>query len=105
VATPSERPCASLLAREQARSTPLVTNRRHQVVALDEVSQNTIAHLDGQHDRASLSQLLREAMSSGRLSIYRNGVPLGRGDIAESILDAALDGALATLAQKALLVS
>lgn len=105
VATVSVQPRASQLARTQACSTPRVTNRRHEVVTLDEVSQNTLAHLDGRHDRAALSQVLREAMARGRLSIFRNGVPLGRGEVADALLETALDGSLASLAEHALLVA
>jgi methyltransferase-like protein len=105
VAAISPRPSASRMAQAQASVTPKVTNRRHEVVLLDEVAQNTLAHLDGRHDRAALTGVLREAMDRGRLSIYRNGIPLGRGEVADGILDAALDGALATLAKNAFLVS
>lgn len=105
VATISSHPRASHVARAQARRASHVTNRRHEVVALDEVSQNTLAHLDGQHDRAALSTILREALDGGRLSVFRDGIPVGRGDVVEGILEQTLEQCLSKLARNALLVA
>lgn len=105
VTTVSQRPCTSLLARTQARASPQVNNRRHEVVNLDDVSQNTLAHLDGQRDRAALLRILRESMESGRLSVFKDGVPVGRVEVADEILEQALEQCLSKLAAKALLIA
>ncbi len=105
VTTVSERPCTSLLARTQARTGPQVNNRRHEVVNLDDVLQNTLAHLDGQRDRAELLRILRDSMESGRLSVFKDGVPVGRVDVADEILELALEQCLSKLAARALLIA
>ncbi len=105
VTTVSERPCTSRIARVQARTSGQVNNRRHEVVALDDVSQNTLAQLDGQRDRAELLRILRESMESGRLSIFKDGVPVGRAEVADGILEQALEQCLSKLAAKALLIA
>jgi methyltransferase-like protein/trans-aconitate methyltransferase len=105
VTTVSARPRASNLARLQAHGSHLVTNRRHDAVALDEVSQNALQHLDGQHDRASLLQILVDAVDRGRLSVFRDGVPLPRGEAVDHILDKTLEQCLLKLAANALLVA
>jgi len=105
VTTVSDRPCTSLLARMQARTSPQVNNRRHEVVNLDDVSQNTLAHLDGQRDRAELLRILRDSMESGRLSVFKDGVPVGRVEVADDILAQALEQCLSKLAGRALLIA
>jgi len=105
VTTVSQRPCTSRLARTQARTSAQVNNRRHEVVNLDDVSQNTLAHLDGQRDRAELLRILRESMESGRLSVFKDGVPVGRVEVADEILEQALEQCLSKLAARALLIA
>jgi methyltransferase-like protein/ubiquinone/menaquinone biosynthesis C-methylase UbiE len=105
VVTLSPNPRASRVALFEARTTPRVANRRHEVVLLDEVSQNMLAHLDGRHDRQALRRILRDAMDNGRLSILRDGIPIRRGEAADEILERALEQSLSTLARQALLVA
>jgi methyltransferase-like protein/SAM-dependent methyltransferase len=50
----SERPTASALARFQLRSGPRVTNLRHERIVLEGLTQRLLAYLDGEHDRATL---------------------------------------------------
>jgi methyltransferase-like protein/SAM-dependent methyltransferase len=101
----SERPRAGRLAQAQAAIGPSVTTRRHEQVVIDDVSQNTLAQLNGKNDRAALLHMLAEAMDRGRLSIFRDGIPVGRSEVESGILDKALDRCLATLAINALLVA
>lgn len=101
----SESPRASGLGRAQARSTNMVTNRRHESVTLDEVTQNLLPYLDGQHDRGALLQELSTAVSEGRLSILVNGLPATRGEAVSDILRKSLDDSLLLLASNALLIA
>jgi SAM-dependent methyltransferase len=55
-----ERPCASPLARHQARSGPLVTNLRHVTVRIeDDLGRRLVTLLDGTRDRDALIAELR----------------------------------------------
>jgi methyltransferase-like protein/SAM-dependent methyltransferase len=100
----SQYPRASRLAALQARLTANVTNRRHQALTLDEVTQNALPFLDGQHDREALLGALIKAVDEGRLSILLNGIPASRGESVSGILKNALDQSLTRLASEALLV-
>jgi methyltransferase-like protein len=101
----TDHPLASRLARLQSHSRQPVTNRRHEPVRLDELTQNLLQHLDGEHDRKSLLQLLIEAVDRGELSILVNGIPASRGNSVVAILETTLDESLAKLASGALLVA
>jgi len=52
--TPTARPCASPLARLQARRNGTVTNLRHEPVALDDLQRRLLPLLDGTRDVAAL---------------------------------------------------
>jgi methyltransferase-like protein/trans-aconitate methyltransferase len=101
----STHPTASPLAREQARISPRVTNRRHEMVSLDEISQNLLRYLDGQRDREGLLSVLHEAVDRGQLAILVNGVPIREHASATNILTQVLDRSLALLAADSLLVA
>jgi methyltransferase-like protein len=92
VRTATIRPLATPWARLQARRGAQVTNRRHRVVALEEVLRRLLIHLDGQHDRAALRLILERELAGGTLT-----PPDGP-------LDTILQLALERLAEQALLV-
>ena len=54
---------------------------------------------------AALLRILRESMESGRLSVFKDGVPVGRVEVADEILEQALEQCLSKLAAKALLIA
>jgi methyltransferase-like protein len=101
----SEFPQVSSLARAQAQFSNKVTNRRHDTVELDEVTQNVLAYLDGKHDRVALYNELTTAVDEGRLSILLNALPATRGEAVSGILRQALEDSLLRLASNALLIS
>ncbi|HTM53378.1 MAG TPA: class I SAM-dependent methyltransferase [Pirellulales bacterium] len=101
----SARPQASPLARIEAAFGPIVTNRRHETVVLDQISQNALVHLDGEHDWQSLLGILREAVEQGRLSILKDGLPIARHEVLGGILETALERCLAKIASNAFLVA
>ncbi len=103
-ATAGERPRVDRLAQRQSLSGRLVTNRRHETVKLDDLSQSILRYLDGQHDRAALVGILSEATKRGALSMMIGGVPAGDGEQVVSALASALERCLARLAYNALLV-
>lgn len=55
----SERPLASRLARHQARRSPVVTNLRHEAIALEPRVRELLGLLDGEHTRDELLRVLR----------------------------------------------
>ena len=105
VSIPTERPLSSRLARLQAGLGMSVTNRRHEPVMLDEVSRNLLLHLDGEHDRPALLQMLISAVDRGELSILKNEIPASSGEAVREILEQTLEQSLASLASQALFVA
>lgn len=64
---PGPRPRACRLARRQAESGPLVTNRLHQVVPLNDVQRAVLPWLDGHRERTELCTMFDERLQSGNL--------------------------------------
>jgi methyltransferase-like protein len=60
----SDRPVASPYARLRARDELKVTNLKLETVALSEPSRQILIHLDGQHDRAALIDLLTQCIKT-----------------------------------------
>ncbi len=104
VTTLSERPLASRWTRTEARTPGFATNRRHEPVPLDELSQNLLRYLDGEHDRAALLAVLREAAASGQMSILQSGIPAA-AQAAIPLLEQVLDQSLVKLVRSALLIA
>jgi SAM-dependent methyltransferase/methyltransferase-like protein len=108
-ATISEKPIASPVARRQAGEVHAgirgVTNRRHEMIQLDEVSARLLRELNGEHDREALTRKLVESAASGEIML-RDGqrAILDRGEM-ERFVRAKLDGVLDVFAKKALLVA
>jgi methyltransferase-like protein len=104
VTTLSERPIASRLARLEARQAGRVTNRRHELIDIDDSIRNVLPYLDGQRDRQALIRELIEAVNRGDISILVGGLPAKQGEAVVKILEETLDQSLQKLAQHALLV-
>jgi methyltransferase-like protein len=105
VTTINERPVASRLAREEARLGNLVTNRRHELVDLNETIRVVLCYLDGNHDREALLRELLEAANRGDLSILVAGLPETKQEDMKLILRAKLAEALEALAANAFLIA
>jgi methyltransferase-like protein/SAM-dependent methyltransferase len=101
----SAHPVASPLARLQAVAGPLVTNYRHEAVALIEFDRQLLPHLDGSHDRAALLQVMLEKVKEGSLRLSEGDEPVTDPGRAEEILAEVLDKELPGLAQQALLIA
>jgi methyltransferase-like protein/cyclopropane fatty-acyl-phospholipid synthase-like methyltransferase len=102
--TISERPAASRLARFEAQMTSKATNRRHQLVNLDDSTRTVLSYVDGHRDRPALLRELVEAVNRGDMSILIDGLPATRGEAVMSILGLTLEQALQKLARNALLI-
>ncbi len=102
--TISERPQGSRVARAEARTASKVTNRRNEIVDLDESARNVLVYLDGQQDRTQLMSELMAAVDRGEISILKSGIPASQGKLVQSVLESMLEESLKTLAANALLV-
>jgi methyltransferase-like protein len=98
----SLRPRATRLARAQLPLSDMVTNQRHENVALDEVSRFVLAQLDGSRDRAALRNQLRDAIARGVVNSPWQDRPLASDDA--MLLDDAIERVLRILRDAALLV-
>lgn len=93
-----ERPCATRVARAEARRSATVTLPRHSPLALDPVRRLVLQRSDGSRDRAMLVSELRSAVDAEELSLPENAAAAGR-----PALEALVDNALQTIAAYGLL--
>lgn len=98
-----ERPQATPFARLQAQRGDTITSRRHEQIKLDVLSRGVLRQLDGRHDRSMLAAWLRARISSGEITIRRDGEVIQEIDAAQ--IEGLLDAALKLLASNALLVA
>lgn len=105
VTMPTAKPKASRLARDQARRGQKVTNRRHEVVLLDDFALRLLSLLDGETDRAALLETLVGMASTGALTVEQAGRPISDARTLRTVLAPALDQALTNLARCALLIA
>jgi methyltransferase-like protein/ubiquinone/menaquinone biosynthesis C-methylase UbiE len=105
IKTISERPLTGRLARIEAHAGNRITNRRHELIDVDDATRNLLPYLDGRHDRKSLLQELVEAVERGDVSILVGGLPAPRGDKLVHLLELTLNQSLQKLASNALLIA
>lgn len=102
VVAPGERPVATSLARLQAQQGDCVTSRRHMLIRLQYLTRKIILHLDGQHDRSSLYDIVEQSVANGEFEIHVDGQPVPHIDRATVVF--LVEEALKTLGSSALLV-
>jgi hypothetical protein len=74
-----DKPCASALARHQARTGELVTSLRHETVRIeDDLGRRLLTLLDGTNDRAALAAQLRAFIAA-------RGEPLSDADLRDGL--------------------
>jgi methyltransferase-like protein/2-polyprenyl-3-methyl-5-hydroxy-6-metoxy-1,4-benzoquinol methylase len=100
---PTERPLATPLARLQAARQKHVTNLRHDTTDLSVLQRLVLRHLDGQHDRPALLELLNNAAREGTLVLQPQAEPTPAKSAAA--LEQALETTLTELARRALLMA
>ncbi len=104
IATVSERPLASRLARYQARRSDWITTQRHEPLGADPVLREVIRLADGRHTRTGMIEELRRLAARGKLGLRQQGQPIGDPAVASRMIPALLDQLLAFLAAQAVLV-
>jgi methyltransferase-like protein len=102
--TVSDQPLASPLARLQAETASMITNRRHEMVNLKPLERFALRQLDGQTTHSVLLERLVQAVNDGILAIHRNDEPLEDPTEVRDFLNGNLEGCLNQLARVALLV-
>jgi hypothetical protein len=100
---PGDKPVAIPLARFQASRGAVASNRRHEVVRLNELDRHLVPLLDGDHDRAALVTKLTEVAKSGRMNVQRDNVPLRDEAEIRQALDSVIEQALANVARLGIL--
>jgi methyltransferase-like protein/SAM-dependent methyltransferase len=104
VAEPGERPVASAWARRQAAEGDTVTNRRHEVLPLDELTRYLLTLLDGTRDRPALLEALLGHVAGRGLVVQQHGRPVTESGQLREVLAEALEVKLRGLGRSALLV-
>jgi methyltransferase-like protein/predicted O-methyltransferase YrrM len=103
-----EYPIASPIARLQSEQGKAVTNLRYEVFTLNSANRLILRHLDGQHDRSGLLEVMRKSIKAGDfiLSQDDNKVTLDavKPKDLQDFLSHQLDEILQNLAKKAYLI-
>jgi methyltransferase-like protein len=104
VATPSERPVSSPLARLQAEDSPTVTNLIHQMITLGDVSRHVVRLADGTRTEADLLEALVRLVDRGDLLVHADSRAVRNGSEARALLATSLTRCLKKLCEDALLI-
>ncbi|MCI0460381.1 MAG: class I SAM-dependent methyltransferase [Gemmataceae bacterium] len=105
VTEPGERPLASGWARRQAGEGDKATNRRHELLPLDELTRHLLRLLDGSRARPELVDALFRRVAEQGLVVQQHGQPVTDPDRLRSVLAEGLEVRLRGLGRSALLVS
>jgi methyltransferase-like protein len=100
---PGPRPRAPGWARLQANAGNRVTNLRHEVVPLDDISRFLLSQLDGERDRAALLEVLERLVEERGMVVQRRGRPITDAAERQATLAEGLEINLGELARAALL--
>ncbi|MDP6444847.1 MAG: class I SAM-dependent methyltransferase [Pirellulaceae bacterium] len=100
-----EKPCTTALARYQAGQGNRVTNLRHQLTNLDDLSRHVLPLLDGTRDRAQMIDDLVELVQDGSLQVSQDGAPVSDEAVIRQALAGPLDQFLSSAAANCLLLS
>ena len=104
VATLSERPMASRLARYQARHSSWLTNQRHEPVGVDPATREVIRLVDGRRSRTALIESVKALAERGKLNLQQEGRPVTDRAAMTRLIPALVDHVLGFMASRALLV-
>jgi methyltransferase-like protein/2-polyprenyl-3-methyl-5-hydroxy-6-metoxy-1,4-benzoquinol methylase len=103
--TISDRPVVSPVARLQAKSTPHVTNLRHEPVKVEGLAYHLLPYLDGSWPVSGLVEVVAGWLTEGIIELRaENGRPAEPAQLRQE-LPALIEAALQSLARAALLVA
>jgi len=101
---PGVKPMALPMAQVQALRSQTVTNRRHEVVRLNDLDKHLIPLLDGTNERPALVEKLTKIAQGGQLNVQKDGLTLYDPKEITTALTSVIDPALQNVARMALLV-
>jgi methyltransferase-like protein/SAM-dependent methyltransferase len=90
-------------ARIQATKGMVVTNRRHEVIRLNDLDKQLIPLLDGTHDKKALVEKLIGVAKAGSLNVQKDGVTLYEEKDIKAALDSVMEQAIQNVADRGLL--
>jgi methyltransferase-like protein len=102
--TAGEKPLALPSARIRAEEGRPVSNRRHELVRLNDLERCLLTLLDGSRDRAALVEECLAVVATGRLRLDRDGQEVRDPTDVKATLTAIIDQPLTALAKQALLI-
>ena len=98
-----DKPTALPWARIQATKSGIVTNRRHEVIRLNDLDKQLIPLLDGEHDRATIVEKLGVVAANGALNVQKDNITLYDPKDIKQALESVIDQALQNVANQAIL--
>ena len=101
----SERPQVDAFARFQARQRRPVTNRRQEIVNVDELARQLIMLLDGTMDQAALLDALCAIAQTDELQVRKDNATIRDPEVIRRVLGEALPRTFEALAKSGLLVA
>jgi methyltransferase-like protein/2-polyprenyl-3-methyl-5-hydroxy-6-metoxy-1,4-benzoquinol methylase len=99
-----DRPLVTPLVRLQAETSRAVTNLRHEIVAVDDLSRVLLLLLDGTRNRAALQAALTSQVEQGAVTLSRDGQPITDREQLRALVAELLPPRLQELVRSALLV-
>ena len=95
----------SSLARAQATKGNQVTNRRHELVALNDLQRQVVVACDGTKTRPELIEALCQALLSGKLIVHNEGVRVMDPEVLRTPANSFLPDILDDLARRAMFIA
>ena len=102
--TPGETPTAMPWARLQASRSGIVTNRRHEVIRLNDLDKQLIPLLDGTNTKEQIVEKLTQVALSGSLNVQKDNITLYDAAEIKGALNSVITQALQNVANQGLLV-
>lgn len=103
--TVGDKPAALKWARQQAARGVSVTNRRHEVLRLNDLDRHLIPLLDGQKTKDEIVEALAKVSLSGQLNVQKDNITLSDPKDVHAALTSVIDQALQKVADQALLAN
>jgi methyltransferase-like protein len=101
----SDRPRTTPLARRQASTGRAATNLKHELGTLGEFERHILRHLDGEHDKARLTDILVDMVTTGVLNAHKDGQKVTDPVEVRKLIGPALDEALNRFANFSFLIA
>jgi methyltransferase-like protein len=100
---PGDKPKALAWAQLQAQKMGVVTNRRHEVIRLNDLDKHLIPLLDGNHDKAAIVDKLASVALAGALNVQKDNITLYDPAEIKTALNSVIEQALQNVANQALM--